>query len=64
MLRPLAGSGWVLFDGIVTLVLAVIIWTGWPARSAWVIGTLVGISMFFSGVTRLMLSLDVRRIVG
>jgi uncharacterized membrane protein HdeD (DUF308 family) len=27
-----------------------------------VVGTLVGISMFFSGMTRLMLSLTVRRI--
>jgi hypothetical protein len=28
-----------------------------------VVGTLVGISMFFSGITRLMLSMAVRRIV-
>jgi hypothetical protein len=28
----------------------------------WMVGTLVGISMFFSGLTRLMLSMAVRRI--
>jgi uncharacterized membrane protein HdeD (DUF308 family) len=61
-LRPIPGSGWLLVDGIVTLVLAVMIWTTWPSSAVWVVGTLVGISMFFSGITRLMLSLAVRRI--
>jgi uncharacterized membrane protein HdeD (DUF308 family) len=32
----------------------------WPSSSAWAIGTLVGVSMIISGVTRLMLSLAVR----
>ncbi|HTT20370.1 MAG TPA: DUF308 domain-containing protein [Candidatus Sulfotelmatobacter sp.] len=56
-LRPLPGSGWLVFDGVVTLVLAVMIWKTWPINTPWIIGTLVGISMLFSGTTRLMLSL-------
>ena len=63
-LRPAPGTGWLLVDGIVTLVLAAMIWSLWPSSTAWAIGTLVGISMLFSGITRLMLSLAVRRIVG
>jgi uncharacterized membrane protein HdeD (DUF308 family) len=62
-LRPAPGSGWLLVDGVVTLILAVMIWSTWPSSAAWVVGTLIGISMFFSGITRLMLSLAVRRIV-
>ena len=62
-LRPAPGAVWLLVDGIVTLVLAVMIWSTWPSSAAWVIGTLVGISMLFSGIARLMLSLSVRRIV-
>ena len=62
-LRPSAGAGWLLLDGIVTLALAVMIWSAWPSSAAWVVGTLVGISMLFSGITRFMLSLAVRRIV-
>jgi uncharacterized membrane protein HdeD (DUF308 family) len=62
-LRPLPGSGWLLFDGIVTLALAAMIASAWPISSVWAIGTLVGVSMFFSGVTRLMLSIAARRIV-
>lgn len=62
-LRPLPGSGWLLFDGIITLILAIMIWKTWPSSSEWVIGTLVGISMLFSGISRLMLSLAARRLV-
>jgi len=62
-LRPMPGSTWLLFDGIVTLILAVLIWRSWPSSSPWVIGTLVGVSMLFSGASRLMLSLAARSLV-
>jgi uncharacterized membrane protein HdeD (DUF308 family) len=62
-LQPLPGSGWLLFDGIVTLLLAVMIGSAWPVSSAWAIGTLVGFSMVSSGVSRLMVAGAVRRIV-
>lgn len=61
-LRPMPGSGWLFLDSIVTLALAVIIWRTWPANAGWVLGLLVGISMLFSGVSRLMLSLAARRL--
>ena len=61
-LRPLPGSGWLLFDGIITLILAVMIWRTWPSSTGWVIGTLVGISMLFSGLARLGISLAARRV--
>ena len=61
-LRPLPGSGWLLFDGVVTLILAVMIWRTWPSSTGWVIGTLVGISMLFSGRARLAISLTARNV--
>ena len=63
-MRPLQGSGWVLTDGIVTLLLGALIYLQWPTSSAWAIGTLVGISMIFSGVARVMMSLAVRKVAG
>jgi uncharacterized membrane protein HdeD (DUF308 family) len=59
--RKIGASGWVLFDGIVTLILGLMIWRHWPSGSLWVIGFLVGINMIMTGTTRLMLSLAVRR---
>jgi uncharacterized membrane protein HdeD (DUF308 family) len=61
--RPARGSGWFLLDGIITLILGGMIWTTWPSSTEWVLGTIVGISIFFSGVTRLMISLAARRVV-
>jgi uncharacterized membrane protein HdeD (DUF308 family) len=63
-MRRLGGSSWVLVDGIVTLLLGAMIYTQWPSSAAWAIGTLVGVSMIVSGVTRVMLSLAVRKATG
>jgi uncharacterized membrane protein HdeD (DUF308 family) len=63
-MRPLQGSGWVLTDGIVTLLLGAMIYLQWPSSSLWAIGTLVGISLIFSGVARVMMSLAVRKVAG
>jgi uncharacterized membrane protein HdeD (DUF308 family) len=63
-MRPLQGSGWVLTDGIVTLLLGALIYLQWPTSSAWAIGTLVGISLIFSGVARVMMSFAVRKVAG
>jgi uncharacterized membrane protein HdeD (DUF308 family) len=59
--RALPGSGWILFDGIVTGLLAYVIARPWPFSSTWAIGTLVGINLIVSGSTRLMYSLAARK---
>ena len=55
-IRGVRNSFWVLLDGIITLILGFLIWRHWPSTSVWVIGTLVGISLIFSGISRIMLS--------
>src|SRR5579884_3224434 len=54
--RMLAGSGWILLDGIVTLLLGLMIERHWPSSSLWAIGILVGAGMIMTGVTRLMIT--------
>ncbi len=62
-LRTAGGSGWLLFDGIVTLILAILIWLQWPASSAWAIGTIVGIGLLFSGIARTVLAVKAREAI-
>jgi uncharacterized membrane protein HdeD (DUF308 family) len=62
-LRPARGSGWLLVDGVITLILAAMIWSTWPSSAAWAIGTLIGISMLFSGITRLIFTHAGRRML-
>ncbi|ARV61673.1 hypothetical protein BZZ01_26360 [Nostocales cyanobacterium HT-58-2] len=59
-LRPQQNWIWVLADGIITLLLGAMIWFQWPFNAPWVIGLLVGISILFSGISRIMLSLNAR----
>jgi uncharacterized membrane protein HdeD (DUF308 family) len=61
--RPRSGAGWLLLDGLITFILALMIWRSWPSSSVWAIGTLVGISMLFSGFSRLMLALSAKRVL-
>jgi uncharacterized membrane protein HdeD (DUF308 family) len=61
-LRPQENWAWVLVNGIITLVLGGMIWFQWPFNAPWLLGTLVGISIIFSGISRVMLSLSARSI--
>jgi uncharacterized membrane protein HdeD (DUF308 family) len=62
-LRFLTGSGWILCDAILTLILGGLIAYPWPGSSLWAIGTLVGVNLIISGFTRLMFSVAARRLI-
>jgi uncharacterized membrane protein HdeD (DUF308 family) len=59
-LRAIDGSKWLLLEGIVTLILALMIYVRWPSNAASTIGILVAVSLFTAGVTHVMLSLAAR----
>jgi uncharacterized membrane protein HdeD (DUF308 family) len=52
-LRPGAGWGWMLFGGIVSIWLGIIIWGQFPLSGLWAIGILLGIKLFFVGLIML-----------
>jgi uncharacterized membrane protein HdeD (DUF308 family) len=52
--------GWMLFSGIIDLLLAWLIWQGWPSSAAWAIGLLVGINLAFLGLSLVMTALAAR----
>ena len=52
--------GWVLFNGVVTAFLGLLIWRQWPYSGLWVIGLYVGISMILNGWSLVMLSVAVK----
>src|SRR5215472_390798 len=58
--QHLRSWGWVLFSGIIDLLLAYLIWAGWPSSADWAIGLLVGINMVFLGLSLLMTALAAR----
>ena len=48
------GRGWFLASGILSVLLAVFIWRGWPDTGLWALGLLVGINMISAGLALLM----------
>jgi uncharacterized membrane protein HdeD (DUF308 family) len=59
-LKPKVGWGWVMFDGILSIVIAVLIASGWPQSSIGFVGILVGIVLIYGGIWRIMLGRALR----
>jgi uncharacterized membrane protein HdeD (DUF308 family) len=59
-LRPAQGWGWLLFDGTLAVILAVLIWAQWPSSALWVLGLLVGINFLFTGWSLIMIAIAAR----
>jgi uncharacterized membrane protein HdeD (DUF308 family) len=52
--------GWLLFNGVVTVLLGLAIWQKWPESGLWVIGVLVGIELIVNGMTWAVLAVGAR----
>lgn len=59
--RALPGAGWRLANALVPALLSIMVWTHWPSSSVWAIGTLVGVNLLMTGVSRLVLGVGMRR---
>jgi uncharacterized membrane protein HdeD (DUF308 family) len=44
-----------VFSGIVSIILGVMIWRQFPVSAVWLVGVLVGIRLVFAGWTMIML---------
>lgn len=57
-----SGNIWMLLNGLITLVLGVMIWAGWPSTSVWAIGTLLGVNLVMTGMSILFAGAALRRL--
>ncbi|PSN19375.1 hypothetical protein C7271_07650 [filamentous cyanobacterium CCP5] len=53
-LKPLPRWGWVLVNGILSIVLGILIWSQWPFNAVWLLGLLVGIGLLMNGLAALL----------
>ncbi len=58
--RPFQGWFWLLFNGLISLFLGILILVGWPASSVFYLGVFVGISLLFDGISLLMLGITLK----
>ena len=61
--RPDQGWGWILFSGIVTVLLGILLLAEWPLSGAWALGTLVGVNLLFSGFAMISIGSAAKRLI-
>ncbi|WP_135823676.1 HdeD family acid-resistance protein [Halorussus ruber] len=59
--RPNDGWVWMLASGVVSLLLAVLLWAGFPSTALWAVGVLFGVNLLSTGVTLVALGVTSRR---
>lgn len=60
-MRSTHGSGWLIVNSLIALLLSGLIWAGWPSSSLWAIGTLVGVKLLMTGTSQLGFALAARK---
>jgi uncharacterized membrane protein HdeD (DUF308 family) len=53
--RPEPNWGWMLFSGVVALILGILILNRWPFNAAWLLGFFTGLSFIVAGFWMIML---------
>ncbi|CDZ65361.1 HdeD protein [Neorhizobium galegae bv. orientalis] len=48
-MRPMRGSGWVIFGGVITALAGLVIALGWPVNSLWILGLFLAIDLTMQG---------------
>jgi uncharacterized membrane protein HdeD (DUF308 family) len=62
-MRGARGWGWVMFGGVLALILGLLIFAGWPASSLIVIGIFISIELIINGWSAIAISLAARHAV-
>jgi len=62
-LRPEPGSGWLIFGGVLSILLGTMIWAQFPLSGAWAIGVLMGIKLFSVGLVMVTGGSAIRSVV-
>jgi uncharacterized membrane protein HdeD (DUF308 family) len=58
--KPQKGWGMLLINGIVSVLLAIMVYRHWPVSAVWLPGVLVGINLLFTGITMLAIGSTTR----
>jgi len=59
-IRPVSGWGWMLANGVITLLLGWMLWKQWPLSGAWAVGVLFGVQLISTGASLLAIGGAVR----
>jgi len=55
-----SGRGWLALSGVVSLLVAGVIGSGWPANGAWMLGLILAIDLIFQGTMLMLIGVALR----
>lgn len=55
--------GWLLVSGIIDLILAALLISGWPGTASWALGLIVGINLISSGIAIIIVAFQARSVI-
>ena len=62
LIQRFNGWGWVLLNGVITLLLGILVYKQWPASGLWFIGLYLGIDMIMNGWGYIMLGIALKQL--
>ncbi len=60
-MRGIPGWGWMLFSGLTSVILGIMVYNRWPSGSTAILGLLFGINLLFHGTSLLALGFSARK---
>jgi uncharacterized membrane protein HdeD (DUF308 family) len=57
------GKGWLIFDGVITVTLGVLIFMGFPFAGTVAIGVFLGIKLLFIGISMMLLGSAAKAVI-
>jgi len=61
---PVPGWGWLLFNGATSVLLGLLILTGWPGTGLWTVGVFLGVDALLAGFSRVVRSVSLSELAG
>jgi len=61
-IHPMRGWGWMVFNGIVSLLLALLFLIGWPETTMWLVGIYISISLILDGGALIAIGLAIKKL--
>ncbi len=60
-LRPTEGWGWMLWSGVASIILGVMLWMRFPSSALWAIGLMFGLGLIINGSSFIALAFSARK---
>jgi uncharacterized membrane protein HdeD (DUF308 family) len=61
---PVPGWGWMLCNGAISMLLALLILSGWPGTGLWTVGVFLGVDVLLAGFSRIVRSVSLSEFGG